>query len=947
MTEVVLQDYRQQVLYNATVTTSGSAVFDGFGAKELNLIINNTVAPTGTTPTITFMIQEVDPGNFTTVLGNSATGTAISTVTTQIVSLPMMYGGTVLVTWTVTGTTPSFTGLYASLISKVAGTVSLWSEGGLSSQGPAGTPGPSAVTIQGIAGGTTVPISGTVTATNPSVGGNGATAPAFSTEVGGVYDITPVAPANGWLEPFQIDQSGNLLTFPGLEFITGAAWTSGTAGGTFQYQTGTTTVGQLLGAPAVLIQLDQTTTITGGAVTIQGTYDGINWVTVPAAQVVNPQTFAQIANPYTFVASTNQPILVLCQAFVAIRLDLSTAITGTGSVTPYWSTRAIACETTIQGPGTAGTPEGGVLSIQGVVGGTSVPVSFTPTGDTTQTGTITTATGAVTLTSTQGDGNVSVTIGSTAWTGTVDFQGLAGDGATWVNVLAYNVTTGVPTYSVTSTATVSGNGSWTIPAAGYQKIRVVGNTWLTGTITVALEASVGSPGAIFTATGGLLAAGSSAVGYYPSLIAPLADNLIVSPMSFGENYRLRVSEDLLAFYDSFDGTTLNTVRWASSTTTFVQAQTEGLFNFNSTALTTANAYSILTSTKWMLVMGEFAVECRIKAIVTPVTNATCELGFLLASGTSSPTEGVFFRSTATAGATQLLVINYGGVETTAAITPALSSTNYYQFVFYIYGNTARLDILAWDNSLVSTTTLQTPATQGAVVKTGHLPIGARVYNSATPPGSAPNIQISSASAAEMDNGASKAWEVQLGDTARFANTDPLTGAQLQNFTNNTAPSTIAAASLSNTAAAYTTLGGNFAFNPPASAETDLIIFAYQVPLGFDLLLWSVNVDAAILGAQSTTTPFVYEWGIAVGSSAVSLATGAPNPPLRQSLGIQTSPKSASLGDPLNPGKLLWTPQVPLVCYGTKYVHIFVRCISSNLTPNQIVRGSVTVDGAFQ
>lgn len=996
--DVVLQDYRQQVLYNATVTTTGSAVFDGFGAKELNLIINNTVTPTGTTPTITFMIQEVDPGDMVTVLGNSSTGTAISTITTQIVSLPMMYGGTVLVTWTVTGTTPSFTGLYASLISKVAGTTSLFSEGGVSSQGPAGTPGASAITIQGVSGGTNVNVDvtntvnvdvtntvtvtgtvtsnqgtpntlangwpveitdgtnvlgtsgfplyvqGTVTATNPSVGGNGATAPAFSTEVGGVYDITPVAPAAGWLEPFQIDQSGNLLTFPGNEFITGATWTSATTGGTFQYQTGTVTVGQHLGAPAVLIQLDQTTTITGGAVTIQGTYDGTNWVTVPAAQVINPSTYAQIANPYTFVPSTNQPILVLTQGFIAIRLDLTTAITGTGSVTPYWSTLARPPVDTIQGVGTAGTPEGGVVSIQGVVGGTSVPVSFTPTGDTTQTGTITTATGAVTLTSTQGDGNVSVTIGSTAWTGTVDFQGLAGDGATWVNILGYNVTTGIPTYSVTSTVTVSGNGSWTIPCSGYQKVRVVGNTWLTGTITVALEASMGAPGAIFAATGGLAAAGATAIGY-PSLVAPITDNNLVGQMAFGEAYRLRVGNESLAFLDNFDGSTVNTVRWTQSNLTMSQTQAQTAFTLNANGTTTANTYSILTSTKSFQYTGEYGTECRIKAQLTPQTNSVIELGFLACATTAAPTNGVFFRITS--AGVQELVINFNGTETTSTIATVLTAADYYTFVLYMYGTTARLDILSWDNSLFATTILQIPATQGALIQTGHIPVAARVYNTATPPGAAPKIILTGVTVSQLDLAGEKAWETQLGDIARFANTDPLAGTQLQQFANSSAPSTIASGSLSNTAAAYTTLGGLFAFNTPASAETDYILFAYQVPTGFDLLIWSVTIQTVLLGAQSTTTPTVLQWGLGVGSSAVSLATGAPNPPIRQAIGIQQSPKSASVGDILSPAQLIWTPRVPVVCYGGKYVHIILRVPSGNATTGQINRGIVTIDGCFQ
>lgn len=117
--ETVLDDYQQVVLTNATVTTSGSStVLMDFGHKETSLLINLSVAPTGTSPTITFTLEEIDPGNDTTVLGTSITGATLSTATTQILTLPVTYGGNVLITWTVTGTTPSFTGVYATIVNK-------------------------------------------------------------------------------------------------------------------------------------------------------------------------------------------------------------------------------------------------------------------------------------------------------------------------------------------------------------------------------------------------------------------------------------------------------------------------------------------------------------------------------------------------------------------------------------------------------------------------------------------------------------------------------------------------------------------------------------------------------------------------------------------------------------------------------------------------------------
>ena len=113
------------------------------------------------------------------------------------------------------------------------------------------------------------------------------------------------------------------------------------------------------------------------------------------------------------------------------------------------------------------------------------------------------------------------------------------------------------------------------------------------------------------------------------------------------------------------------------------------------------------------------------------------------------------------------------------------------------------------------------------------------------------------------------------------------------------------------------------------------------------MIWNVTISTMILGAQSSTQPTVLQWGLALGSSAVSLATAGANPPIREALGMQQAAKSASIGDSMTPGQLVWTPRVPRVCYGGKFVHIIVRVPSGNLTSGQVNRGLVTIDGVFQ
>lgn len=174
--------------------------------------------------------------------------------------------------------------------------------------------------------------------------------------------------------------------------------------------------------------------------------------------------------------------------------------------------------------------------------------------------------------------------------------------------------------------------------------------------------------------------------------------------------------------------------------------------------------------------------------------------------------------------------------------------------------------------------------------------------------------------------------------------DPSTGNQSANYTNNTAPTN---ATLSNTAAGYTTLGGLFQFAAPSSAETDYALFAYQVPVGYNLYVDSVTVVAFISGVKSSTVATVLQWALASNSSAVSLATGPPHPPIRFPLGIQSAPKSAIVGDTFTPGTLTYVPDTPIVVSPTRYFHVILRVPIGNATPGQVVRGSVMVEGYFQ
>lgn len=159
------------------------------------------------------------------------------------------------------------------------------------------------------------------------------TAPTNAIAVGSVYNTSAPAPTNGQAMAQQADQSGNLRTAPGMSTLTLSAWNSSTS------LNATQNIYTNSGAPAALVHLVQTSTLTAGAVTFEVTYDNSNWVTIPADAVLDPSStsYAQIAVPYTVQASTNKAFLIINKGWQGLRAKLSTQITGTGSVTPNYA----------------------------------------------------------------------------------------------------------------------------------------------------------------------------------------------------------------------------------------------------------------------------------------------------------------------------------------------------------------------------------------------------------------------------------------------------------------------------------------------------------------------------------------------------------------------------------------------------------------------------------
>ena len=167
--------------------------------------------------------------------------------------------------------------------------------------GTAGAPAVGVATVQGILGGFPIPVSGTVTAANASVGLNGAAIPTSSTQVGGTDGVN--------LRPWGVDAAGaGLIRATSLPLPTGAAADATLTGGT------------------------QTTRIT----------DGTNTAAVKAASVA---------------AVATDPALV-----VAISPNNTVAVTGTVTITPS-GTQTVAGNLTNNNAAPAATHVGALVAV--------------------------------------------------------------------------------------------------------------------------------------------------------------------------------------------------------------------------------------------------------------------------------------------------------------------------------------------------------------------------------------------------------------------------------------------------------------------------------------------------------------------------------------------------------------------------------------------------------
>lgn len=417
------------------------------------------------------------------------------------------------------------------------------------------------------------------------------------------------------------------------------------------------------------------------------------------------------------------------------------------------------------------------------------------------------------------------------------------------------------------------------------------------------------------------------------------------------DYRWRVSMDKLDFNETWAGAALNSSQWSSIVTTMTTAVSSSYLRLNASALTTLNTVARVQSYRTFNIAQSFPLQIdipfQISAAAIGIANTTIEMGIGIVTGTTDPTDGVFVRINST-GIT-LISIFSGGSENPSVVLPlnTLSPNADAQMLLVIGSNSAQL----WFDDVLVASIAQPPSLPSFTASQS-LPLFFRVYNSAVAPATASTLLVGpvTVSTGGMNNGQTFAETIALQGGGAYQGQSGGTMGQTANWANSTEP---VAGALSNTAASYTTLGGQFSFNAIAGAATDYALFAYQVPAvaagsnNKNVLIRGIRIDTLNTGVAVATTPTILQWGLGVGSTAVSLATSeaaTTKAPRRIALGVQSFVVGAVAGASAEAITINFNG--PLLAEPGTFIHIIMRLPVSTATATQVIRGTVFVNAQF-
>ena len=363
----------------------------------------------------------------------------------------------------------------------------------------------------------------------------------------------------------------------------------------------------------------------------------------------------------------------------------------------------------------------------------------------------------------------------------------------------------------------------------------------------------------------------------------ITGEVILRPQEVDNDYRTRVSQDLILDDEIFNYTAQNTGKHNFAATTMAATWTAGQFTTNSGSITTTTTGVQLSTYAFFPVSGTttLSLDSELAFSAQPTTNTFIEWGMGVPGGaTAAPSDGVFFRLNA-AGLQG--IVSFNGTETSTGVFPATGGTgtwaytNNKRYQFIVYQSTT--EAVFWVNDGTGAVLLgqiSLPAAQGRMSMGS---ASQAFFKHSIRGGAASGAMQCLVGAYSVRQGGQNAPTIpSTAGNRSWGSYQGLSGGtmgSLANYANSANPT--AAVPTNTTAALGVGLGGQFWETVSLAVNTDGIICSYQVPAG------TVNVPGRRLvirgvGLMSHVQtvvaggPYVSQYSLAFGHTAVSLAT---------------------------------------------------------------------------
>lgn len=425
--------------------------------------------------------------------------------------------------------------------------------------------------------------------------------------------------------------------------------------------------------------------------------------------------------------------------------------------------------------------------------------------------------------------------------------------------------------------------------------------------------------------------------------------LLVEGLRSSAQGRLSVGQPVALMNEFFNHTTLNSSIFTAPVTTMTVTQSGGTLNLNASGITTVSTVARVSSYAHFPFLADLATYCVFDALITqnPQNNAVIEMGFGIASGSTAPTDGAFFRYNASGQLFGVISVNGAETPSAALATPPVGVMNRYKI-------TVENDRVFFAINGVVQAIIATPNTAGFPLYAPAQPWFARIYNTAIAPAIANILRVGyicvgmqDAAGLGLSSGTLAALQGRHASQGQAGHAIGSTAL----LTNNLAPG--AGAALSNTAALGTGLGGQFAGLPTLAANTDGIICSYQNPLptaaipGKTLLIKGVRVQSLVTVVLAGG-PVLYLHSLCLGHTAVSLATtesATGKAPRREPIGFETFAANAAVGTLGSPQGQYMSFGDGIPVYPGEFVAVAAKNLGTVTTTGQILF-IVTFDAVF-